>query len=144
MAEYAQSGYYSPSFSHQHFGFSNASNNGHTYSAAAMGQELRQFLRLGTPILIAEALHMSASFVDTIMAGRYSSADLAAVAVGSSLLFPVLILMMGTIMATTPTVAQYFGAKAHSNRPFCAAIFMASCHLKLLSCGVVIRLRPII
>ncbi|MFQ3211712.1 MAG: MATE family multidrug resistance protein, partial [Oceanospirillaceae bacterium] len=83
----------------------------HTYSATAMGQELRQFLRLGTPILIAEALHMSASFVDTIMAGRYSSADLAAVAVGSSLLFPVLILMMGTIMATTPTVAQYFGAK---------------------------------
>ena len=54
---------------------------GHTYSAAAMGQELRQFLRLGTPILIAEALHMSASFVDTIMAGRYSSADLGAVAV---------------------------------------------------------------
>ena len=76
-----------------------------------MGHELRQVVRLGTPILIAEALHMSASFVDTIMAGRYSSADLAAVAVGSSMLFPVLILMMGIIMATTPTVSQLFGAK---------------------------------
>ncbi len=114
----------------------------HTYSATAMGQELRQFLRLGTPILIAEALHMSASFVDTIMAGRYSSADLAAVAVGSSLLFPVLILMMGTIMATTPTVAQYFGAKKTLlNWPFCTAIHMAGCHAKLFSRGIVIRLR---
>jgi len=84
---------------------------GHTYSAKAMGQELRQFLRLGTPILIAEALHMSASFVDTVMAGRYSSADLAAVAVGSSILFPVMILMIGILMATTPTVSQYFGSK---------------------------------
>jgi len=84
---------------------------GHTYSTKAMGQELRQFLRLGTPILIAEALHMSASFVDTVMAGRYSSADLAAVAVGSSILFPVMILMIGILMATTPTVSQYFGSK---------------------------------
>jgi MATE family multidrug resistance protein len=82
-----------------------------TFNATAMGQEFRQFVRLGTPILIAEALHMSANFVDTIMAGHYSSADLAAVAVGSSMLFPVLILMMGIIMATTPTVAQLFGAK---------------------------------
>jgi len=80
----------------------------HTYSLAAMAQELRQFLRLGTPILIAEVLHMSASFVDTVMAGRYSSADLAAVAVGSSMLFPVLILMMGVIILIFINLCLFF------------------------------------
>ena len=116
----------------------------HTYSATAMGQELRQFLRLGTPILIAEALHMSASFVDTIMAGRYSSADLAAVAVGSSLLFPVLILMMGTIMATTPTVAQYFGAKKLSLiGPFVQQSIWLAAMLSCLAVGLLYALDPI-
>ena len=117
---------------------------GHTYSAAAMGQELRQFLRLGTPILIAEALHMSASFVDTIMAGRYSSADLAAVAVGSSLLFPVLILMMGTIMATTPTVAQYFGAKKLTLiGPFVQQSLWLAAILGSLAVGLLYALDPL-
>jgi len=117
---------------------------GHTYSAAAMGQELRQFLRLGTPILIAEALHMSASFVDTIMAGRYSSADLAAVAVGSSLLFPVLILMMGTIMATTPTVAQYFGAKKLTLiGPFVQQSLWLAAILSCLAVGLLYALDPL-
>ncbi len=115
-----------------------------TYSAKAMGQELRQFLRLGTPILIAEALHMSASFVDTVMAGRYSSADLAAVAVGSSLLFPVLILMMGVIMATTPTVAQYFGAKKLTLiGPFIQQSLWLAVILSCLAVGLLYALDPL-
>ena len=116
----------------------------HTYSLAAMGQELRQFLRLGTPILIAEVLHMSASFVDTVMAGRYSSADLAAVAVGSSMLFPVLILMMGVIMATTPTVAQYFGAKKITLiGPFVQQSLWLAAILGSLAVGLLYALDPL-
>jgi MATE family multidrug resistance protein len=116
----------------------------HIYSAKAMGQELRQFLRLGTPILIAEALHMSASFVDTVMAGRYSSADLAAVAVGSSLLFPVMILMIGTIMATTPTVAQYFGSKKLTLiGPFVQQSLWLAAILSCLAVGLLYALDPL-
>jgi MATE family multidrug resistance protein len=116
----------------------------HTYSAKAMSQELRQFVRLGTPILIAEALHMSASFVDTVMAGRYSSADLAAVAVGSSLLFPVMILMIGILMATTPTVAQYFGAKKLTLiGPFVQQSLWLAVILSCLAVGLLYALDPL-
>jgi MATE family multidrug resistance protein len=109
-----------------------------------MAQELRQFVRLGTPILIAEALHMSASFVDTIMAGRYSSADLAAVAVGSSMLFPVLIFMMGIIMATTPTVAQLFGAKKLSAiGPFVQQSLWLGAILSCLAVALLYALDPL-
>ncbi len=109
-----------------------------------MAQELRQFVRLGSPILIAEALHMSASFVDTIMAGRYSSADLAAVAVGSSMLFPVLILMMGIIMATTPTVAQLFGAKKLSAiGPFVQQSLWLGAILSCLAVALLYALDPL-
>ena len=144
MAADDESGYYSASFYSQHFGFLVHQTMSHTYSAAAMGQELRQFLRLGTPILIAEVLHVSASFVDTVMAGRYSSADLAAVAVGSSLLFPVLILMMGTIMATTPTVAQYFGAKKlNLIGPFVQQSLWLAAILSCLAVGLLYALDPL-
>ena len=116
----------------------------HTFNTSAMGHELRQVVRLGTPILIAEALHMSASFVDTIMAGRYSSADLAAVAVGSSMLFPVLILMMGIIMATTPTASQLFGAKNLSAiGPFVQQSLWLGAILSCLAVGLLYALDPL-
>ena len=144
MAANEESSYYSPSFLYQHIGLRMKQATSHTYSAAAMGQELRQFLRLGTPILIAEALHVSASFVDTVMAGRYSSADLAAVAVGSSMLFPVLILMMGTIMATTPTVSQFFGAKKLDLiGPFVQQSLWLATILSCLAVGLLYALDPL-
>ena len=117
---------------------------GHTYSPSAMNQELRQFLRLGTPILIAEALHMSASFVDTVMAGRYSSADLAAVAVGSSILFPVMILMIGILMATTPTVSQNFGSKKLTLiGPFVQQSIWLALMLGCLAVGLLYAMDPL-
>ncbi len=68
------------------------------------------FIRLAVPILVAELLHLSATVVDTIMAGQYSAVDLAGVSVGGSILFPLIMLFVGICMATTPSVAQLFGA----------------------------------
>lgn len=48
---------------------------------------------------------------DAIMAGQYNSADLAGVALGGSLLWPTMLLVMGLIQAVTPTVAQLNGAR---------------------------------
>lgn len=48
-------------------------------------------------------------FVDTVMAGRYSAVDLAAVAVGSSIFFPVYLFLIGLLSAVTPLVAQAHG-----------------------------------
>ena len=76
--------------------------------------ELRALLALAIPIIIAQLAHTAMGFVDTVMAGRVSPRDLAAVALGNSLLVPVFLLMTGVLLATTPKVAQRFGAGNHS------------------------------
>ena len=54
---------------------------------------------------------MGMGLLDTIMAGRYSAVDLAGVALGSSILWPLMLLVMGLIQAITPTVSQLNGAR---------------------------------
>ncbi|HBX54891.1 MATE family efflux transporter [Pseudomonas sp. UBA2684] len=72
--------------------------------------ELRTLLILATPIIIAQLAYTAMGFVDTVMAGRVSPHDLAAVALGNSIWVPVFLLMTGILLATTPKVAQRFGA----------------------------------
>ena len=73
-------------------------------------RELRELLYLAGPILGAQLATTGMTFVDTSMAGQYSPTDLAAIALGSSIWVPVSLLIRGTLMATTPTVAQLFGS----------------------------------
>lgn len=77
-------------------------------------QEIATLLKIGSPVIIAQLLQMSTSFVDTIMAGRLSPEDLAGVAVGSSLFTPLMVLSLGCMMAVTPIVAQNIGARNFS------------------------------
>lgn len=67
-------------------------------------------LQLALPILGAHLAQTGMSVADTIMAGRLSPVDLAAVAVGASVFMPLLLLLFGTLLATTPLVAQAKGA----------------------------------
>ncbi|SHL80965.1 MATE family efflux transporter [Phytopseudomonas punonensis] len=76
--------------------------------------ELRTLLALATPIIIAQLAYTAVGFVDTVMSGRYSARDLAAVALGNSIWVPVFLLMTGILLATTPKVAQRFGAGQHT------------------------------
>lgn len=73
-------------------------------------KELRELLALATPIIIAQLSYTSIGFVDTVMSGRVSPRDLAAVALGNSIWVPVFLLMTGVLLATTPKVAQRFGS----------------------------------
>lgn len=79
--------------------------------------ELRQLTRLSLPLILAQLSHMAMGFVDTVMAGRVSPADLAAVAIGSSVWFPVMLFVAGLLMALTPMVAHHFGAADHHKIP---------------------------
>ena len=63
----------------------------------------------------AQLAQMGMGVADTIMAGRYSSADLAGVALGTSILWPSLILVMGVLQAITPSVAQLHGARLYQD-----------------------------
>nr|WP_320010848.1 MATE family efflux transporter [uncultured Desulfobulbus sp.] len=71
--------------------------------------EAATLLRLTGPLLVAQLSQTAMGFVDTVMAGRYSSIDLAAVAVGSSIFFPVYLFLIGLQSAVTPLVAQAHG-----------------------------------
>ena len=65
------------------------------------------------PILLTQVAQAAFGLVDTIMAGRVSPADLAAVALGVGFWLPLLLLMSGILQATTALVAQAYGARIH-------------------------------
>jgi len=76
--------------------------------------ELSRLARLALPLVVTQLAQMSMSVADTMMAGRVSAAELAGVALGTVVYWPIMLLVSGTIMSITPTVAQLNGAgRAH-------------------------------
>ncbi len=80
-------------------------------------QEIRRLVRLALPILLAQVAQTAMTLVDTIMAGRYSAIDLAAISVASSFWLPIVLTSQGIIMALTPIVAQLNGAQKQAQIP---------------------------
>lgn len=66
--------------------------------------------RLTGPILIAQLTQMLMSVVDTLMAGRVSATDLAAVSVGGSIWVPSTLLILGLALALAPIISHFDGA----------------------------------
>jgi MATE family multidrug resistance protein len=85
-------------------------NNTPTGRMQAHVAEVKALLKLSWPIMIAQLAQMGTGVVDTIMAGRYSAVDLAAVAIGYNIWLPVYLFIVGMLLATTAIVAQDFGA----------------------------------
>ncbi|NBI28695.1 MATE family efflux transporter [Chengkuizengella marina] len=73
--------------------------------------KLLQFNAILLPILISQLGLFSMNFFDTVMSGQVSPADLAGVAIGSSIWVPIFTGLSGILMALTPIVSQYVGAK---------------------------------
>ena len=73
--------------------------------------EAALLLKLTGPILLAQLSQTSMAFVDTVMAGKVGPVDLAAVAVGSSLFFPIYLFLVGLLTAVTPLAAQAHGRR---------------------------------
>lgn len=71
--------------------------------------ELGHLLRLALPIVLTQLSQMGMGVADTIMAGRYGSADLAGVALGGNVYWPTIMLLGGLIMAVVPAVSQLHG-----------------------------------
>ncbi len=78
-------------------------------------QQLSSLLILAAPVVATQFSQMAMGVVDTIMSGHASAADLAAVAVGSSIWVPLVLLIGGILTAITPTVAHYCGAGKYSS-----------------------------
>ena len=74
-------------------------------------QEALALLRLGAPIVATQVFVMGTGFSDVVMSGHYSTVDLAGVALGGAVLWPVFMFMTGLTMAVTPMVSQLVGAR---------------------------------
>ncbi len=72
---------------------------------------LSALLRLAWPIFVAQTAVIANGAIDTVMAGRLSVHDLAAVALGASIYITVYITLMGVLQALTPIAARDFGAR---------------------------------
>lgn len=70
------------------------------------------------PIFVTQLSLVSIGFFDTVMAGNVSEYDLAGVAVGVNLYFPVFGGIQGVISGLTPIIAQLYGAGKKERLPF--------------------------
>lgn len=73
----------------------------------------KNLMKLAYPILIAQLIQNLMGFADTVMAGRVSATDMAAVAVASSVWLPLILAISGLIMALASIVSQLSGARQY-------------------------------
>jgi MATE family multidrug resistance protein len=77
-------------------------------------EKTKQIFILLIPILITQLGMFSMVFFNTIMSGKYNSADLAGVAIGSSIWNPVFTGISSILLAVSPIVAQHLGEKKNN------------------------------
>ncbi|GAA4880868.1 MATE family efflux transporter [Ferrimonas pelagia] len=75
------------------------------------GYQVKKLVQLTLPVLAAQVAQTLMGFIDTVMAGQISAVDMAAVAVGSSLWLPIILLFAGIIMAVPALVSHLHGAE---------------------------------
>jgi MATE family multidrug resistance protein len=69
--------------------------------------------------MAAQLAQVSIGFVDSVMAGRLSARDLAAVSIGSNILFSILVICIGLLMSVSPSVSQLYGAGKYQQIGHC-------------------------
>ncbi len=75
---------------------------------------VRSILGQAWPVLIGQWAAVAFGVCDTIMVGHASKADLAAMALGSSIYASVFVGLMGVVIALTPILGQHYGAQRHA------------------------------
>lgn len=80
---------------------------------SAWKTEIRETLILGAPVVGTQLAQILLNATDTVMAGRLGASDLASVALGGGVFYPLCLYGMGVLMSVSPTVSQLFGAGRH-------------------------------
>ena len=78
------------------------------------GNSLGKILRNAGSLLVGQLAAIGFGVADTMLVGRYSSEDLAALALGISIGVSIMVTMFGVMSAMMPTVGRNFGARAYS------------------------------
>ncbi|KEI72113.1 MATE family efflux transporter [Endozoicomonas elysicola] len=74
-------------------------------------REFRALLKLSLPLMGTYLVMSLAGFIDTLMAGQYSSVDLAGVAIAYTAWIPVNVFLVGLLMGKTAFISQLYGAR---------------------------------
>jgi len=77
-------------------------------------KELKYLAPIAIPAALSQLAQMAMGVIDTVMAGHYSNDALAAIAIGTSLLHPVLVFFLGLFLAFNPIIAHFKGADSNS------------------------------
>ncbi len=90
--------------------------------------ELRTIARHATTVLVGQLAVMAYSVTDTIVAGRFSSASLAALSVGSAIYVSVFVALLGVLQALLPIWAELNGAgnKSALGESFRQALYLCA------------------
>lgn len=80
-------------------------------NTTSFSQKVKQFLIIFLPIFTTQIALSAMSFFDTNMSGKFSPADLAGVAIGTSLWLPVQTGLSGILIGITPVVSHLLGSK---------------------------------
>jgi MATE family multidrug resistance protein len=71
--------------------------------------ELLEITKLGIPAVVSQLSQMSLGVIDTMMAGRVNAEALAAIAIGTNIINPVIVFILGIFLALNPIVAHLNG-----------------------------------
>lgn len=77
----------------------------------AFAKELKTIAQLAWPLLVAQVTQTLMGVSDTIMAGRYSATDMAAVAIGFGFTLPIIVFIQGITLALPPIISRFNGAR---------------------------------
>jgi len=75
---------------------------------------VHEIVRLAWPVFVAQIAIMGNGVIDTVMAGRYGTLDLAGVGIGASIYVTLFVTLMGVLVALMPTAAQLYGARRYA------------------------------
>ncbi len=75
------------------------------------GDSARRITRIAWPVFVGQVSVLAFSTVDTLLVARYSTLDLAALAVGAAAYITIFIGFMGVVLAIGPIVGQFYGAR---------------------------------
>ncbi|HET7774339.1 MAG TPA: MATE family efflux transporter [Burkholderiaceae bacterium] len=72
---------------------------------------MKDIFRLAWPMLVSQLAVMANALIDTVMIGRTSAAELAAISLAASIYATVFVSLMGICSALQPVAAQHYGAR---------------------------------
>jgi multidrug resistance protein, MATE family len=113
--------------------------------AAQWRADAGHILPLAWPVFMGQIAMVLFATVDTVFVARYSTVDLAALAVGAAAYITIFIGLMGVVLALGPLVGQLYGARRFeaAGEQLHQAVWLAL-GLSLLGCALLVFPQPFI